>query len=98
MLNKITNRILLGFSAPLAFLLLLGASIYASTENLIQLQRNSEETTREIQILHIFAYDLARLISSTRGSVLAPKDQAFRDAYISAREAMLKHEKKLSIF
>ena len=95
MLNKITNRILLGFSIPLLFLLLLTVVIYSNANNLIKLQHEAEEASQSLKDTDEVAYDIARILAITRAYVLSPKDPSFRDAYSKAQEALRKDEDDL---
>lgn len=90
MLNKITNRILLGFSIPFLFLLLLGAMLYSTTNQLIRLQEDTQRTAQNLRDTNELAYDITRIIVSIRGYALYPGDQYYRGTYDSGREAMLK--------
>lgn len=96
MLNKITNRLILGFSIPILFLILLGTILYSSTAHLIRLQEDSKQISENIKNTDEFAYDVARIIASIRGYALYPKDQYYRGTYDKAREAMLQNKQDLA--
>jgi len=95
MLNKITNRIILGFSLPILFLIVLGSIIYASTANLIKLQDHTGQIAHDIDDANEFAYDVTTMIASIRGYALYPKDQYYRGTYDKARESMLQNRQDL---
>jgi methyl-accepting chemotaxis protein WspA len=94
-LNKITNRVLLGFSVPLTFLILLGIVIYSSNTRLGELQRDVAKSTETIKSTNALAYDISRIISSMRGYGLYPGDKYYKELYEKAREAMLKDKESL---
>ena len=95
MLNKITNRLILGFSLPILFLIVLGTIIYSSTANLIKLQDDSRQVAQNIKDTNEFAYDVSRVIASIRGYALYPKDQYYRGTYDKARESMIQNRQDL---
>lgn len=94
-LNKITNRILLGFSVPITFLILLGIVIYSSNNRLSELQRDIGESIENINSTNALAYNISRITASVRGYTLYPREQYYREAYEMAREAMLKDKQSL---
>lgn len=96
MLNKITNRLILGFSIPILFLIILGTILYSSTAHLIKVQEDSQRTSENIKDMDEYAYAVSRIIASIRGYALYPKDQYYRDAYESAREDLLQNKQDLA--
>jgi methyl-accepting chemotaxis protein WspA len=97
MLNKITNRLILGFSIPILFLIILGTILYSSTAYLVKVQEHSKQTADNIRNTNEFAYDVSRIIGSIRGYALYPKDQYYRGTYDKAREAMLQDKQDLVV-
>lgn len=95
MFNKITNRLILGFSLPLVFLILLGSFLIASDVNLIRLQEESKETSETIKNTNEISYDIARIVACTRGYVLWTKDQYYRGVCDASRKAMLVNRDEL---
>jgi len=95
MLNKITNRLILGFSLPLVFLILLGAFLIASDTNLIRLQEENKETSETLKNTNELAYDISRIVACTRGYVLWTKDQYYRGICDASRKAMLVNRDEL---
>ncbi|MEG4807272.1 methyl-accepting chemotaxis protein [Microcoleus sp. F8-D3] len=96
MLNKIINRLILGFSIPIVFLILFGAIIYSSTAHLIKLQGDSKQIVENIRDMDEYVYDVTRIIASIRGYALYPKDQYYRGTYDQARESMLQNKQDLA--
>jgi methyl-accepting chemotaxis protein WspA len=95
-LNKIINRLILGFSIPILFLIVLGAILYSSTAHLIKLQEHSKQIAENIRDTDEFAYDVSRIIASIRGYALYPKDQYYRGTYDKAKESMLQNKQDLA--
>jgi methyl-accepting chemotaxis protein WspA len=96
MLNSITNRIILGFSIPVLFLIVLGSAFLAGIDQLVKLQLHTKEVSEEITQVDEYVYDVTRIIASIQGYALYPRDQYFRSSYTSARESMLKHKQELT--
>ena len=95
MLNKITNRLILGFSLPLVFLILLGAFLIASAVNLVKLQTETKDASESLKNTDELAYDISRMVGSSRGYALYPKDQYYRETYDAARQSMLVNREEL---
>ncbi|ACC79035.1 methyl-accepting chemotaxis protein [Nostoc punctiforme] len=95
-MNKIINRLILGFSIPILFLIVLGAILYSSTAHLIKLQEHSKQIAENIRDTDEFAYDVSRIIASIRGYALYPKDQYYRGTYDKAKESMLQNKQDLA--
>lgn len=96
MFNNITGRLLLGFSIPILFLLVLGSMLFSGTEKLVKLQSNSKEIGDQISNADAYAYDVSRIIASIRGYALYPKDPYYRGTYDKARESMLLNKQELT--
>lgn len=96
MLNKITNRLILGFSIPILFLIILGAILYSSTAHLVKVKADSLQTSQNIKDIDEYAYAVSRVIGSIRGYALYPKDQYYRGTYESARKEMNQNKQDLS--
>lgn len=77
MLNKITNRLILGFSIPILFLIVLGAILYSSTAHLIKVQEDSRRLSNVYEDTNEFAYNIAKIIGTTRGYALYPKMEIY---------------------
>lgn len=95
MLNSITSRIILGFSVPILFLIVLGSMLFSGIDKLVKLQTDSKEVAENISNVDAYAYDVTRIIASTRGYALYPKDQSYRGTYTKAQEDMLFHKQEL---
>ncbi len=96
MLNKIINRLILGFSLPIIFLIVLGIILYSSTAHLIKVQEDSRRLSDAYENTNEFAYHVAKIIGTTRGYALYPKDQSYRKTYDEARKAMLQKKQNLA--
>lgn len=96
MLNKITNRLILGFSVPILFLIILGAVLYSSTAHLIKVQEDSQQTSENIKDMDEYAYAVSRIIGNIRGYALYPRDQFYRNSYESARRDLLQNKQDLA--
>ena len=95
MLNSITSRIILGFSVPILFLIVLGSMLFSGIDHLVKLQTNSKQVAENINNVNAYAYDITRIIGSIRGYALYPKDQYYRGTYTKAQEDMLFHKQEL---
>ena len=95
MLNKITNRLILGFSIPILFLIVLGSILHVSIDHLVRQQEDTKRFSDNIKDVNEHAYDVARMLGSVRGYALYPKDKSYRDSYDQAREAMLQNKRDL---
>ncbi len=96
MLNKLTNRLILGFSTPIVFLIVLGSINYSGNTHLLKVQEDSKELTENIKNVNELVYDISRIIGSIRGYALYPKDQYYRGTYDKAREAMMENKQELA--
>lgn len=96
MFNRITPRIVLGFSVPILFLIVLGSVLFSGITGLVKLQEESNQTANSIRNTDEYAYAVARIIASIRGYGLYPKDQYYRGTYDKAREEMLQHKQNLT--
>jgi len=96
MLNKITHRLILAFSIPLLFLLVLAAILYSSSQHVFKLQEDSKQISQNIRDTNELTYDIARIIASIRGYALYPRDKYYRGTYDTAREAMLQNKQDLA--
>ncbi|CAD0228814.1 MULTISPECIES: methyl-accepting chemotaxis protein [Planktothrix] len=96
MFNNITSRLILGFSVPILFLIILGSMLFSGIGNLVQLQLDSKQAGDHISNTDAYAYDVARIIASIRGYALYPKDPYYRGTYEKARESMLANKEELA--
>lgn len=95
MLNKITNRLILGFSIPILFLIVLGSILNNSIHDLVKRQEATKNLSDNIKDVDEHGYDVARMIAALRGYTVSPQDKAFRDSYNKSREAMLQNKQDL---
>lgn len=96
MLNNITSRIILGFSVPILFLIVLGSMLFSGIDQLVKLQTSSKEVADNMSDVDAYAYDVSRIIGSIRGYALYPKDQYYRGTYTKAQEEMLVQKQELA--
>jgi len=96
MLNNITTRIILGFSVPILFLIVLGSTLFSGIDQLVKLQTNSKEVAENINNVDAYTYDVTRIIGSIRGYALYPQDQYYRGTYTKAQEEMLVQKQELA--
>lgn len=85
--DKITNRILLGYSIPLLALLGLSVIVYDSSTRTFQLQQESDRIEQQIRQVNGVVDGLNRMIGHTRAYVIFPGDQLAIDAYSEARQS-----------
>ncbi|HEY9852895.1 MAG TPA: methyl-accepting chemotaxis protein, partial [Leptolyngbyaceae cyanobacterium] len=95
MLNKISNRILLGFSVPIIFLIILGTSIAAIDKKVIELEKDMNQTSIQIKNTNELTYALARILGIIRAYVLDPGDTLYIRDYNYTREIMLNSKRSL---
>ena len=89
MWNRITNRILLGYSIPLLFLLVLSAVVYSSTTNAFKLQQEADRTERNIRSTDAMTAAINRMIGGTRGYLLFPNDRSHVNVYNEGHNAFV---------
>lgn len=95
MWNRITNRILLGYSIPLLFLLALSAVVYSSITNAFKLQEDANRTEQNIRDTDGIVDGINRMLGSTRGYLIFPNDQYYVSTYNSGRDAYVKSANNL---
>ena len=83
--DKITNRILLGYSIPLLALLGLSAIVYDSTTRTFQLQQESSRIERQIRTVNGMVDGLNQMIGITRAYLIFPRDPNAVPAYNNAQ-------------
>lgn len=96
MWNRITNRILLGYSIPLLFLLVLSAFVYSSSRNAFKLQEEADRTERNIRATDAMMGGINRMIGSSRGYLISPNDQSYVSTYNEGRDAFVENGKNLA--
>lgn len=87
--DKITNRILLGYSIPLLALLGLSAIVYHSTTRTFQLQQESDRLEQQIRNVNAIVDGLNRMIGHARAYVIFPGNETATSAYNEARQAFI---------
>ena len=95
MLNNISTRIIVGFSLPIVFLVVLGSMLFSSVDRLVKLQIDSKEVAENVRQVNAYAYDVTRMIASIRGYALYPKDAYYRGTYDAGKADMLRQKQDL---
>lgn len=75
MLNKITNRILLGYSIPVIFLVILSIFVYRSSTRTFELQAQAQEAERNIRNTDALVDGVNRMVAAGRGYYIFPGEQ-----------------------
>lgn len=96
MWNRITNRILLGYSIPLLFLLALSVVGYSSTTKAFKLQEDAARTERNIRNTDAMVDGINRMLGSTRGYLIFPNDQSYVSTYNDGRDVFVESAKNLA--
>ncbi|MFB2921461.1 MULTISPECIES: methyl-accepting chemotaxis protein [Aerosakkonema] len=81
MLNKISNRILLGYSTPLIFMIGVGFIVYLTTQRFAETQRAIQQEYRRIRLEEELTYGVARMARNVRGYAVFFDDSETRDSY-----------------
>ncbi|MBD1822076.1 methyl-accepting chemotaxis protein [Cyanobacteria bacterium FACHB-DQ100] len=76
MLNKITNRILLGYSIPLIFLIILSAIVYRTSTRTFQLQAQAQRAEQNIRNTDALVDGINRMVAAARGYYIFPEQRA----------------------
>ncbi|MBP0002072.1 MAG: methyl-accepting chemotaxis protein [Cyanobacteria bacterium SID2] len=84
MFKKITNRILFGYSIPLAFLLILGSLVFVSTRKALHLESEISNSEKILKTVDNLAYSTSLVLSSVRGYVLFPNNLEYKEQYEAA--------------
>src|SRR5579883_352440 len=95
MWNKITNRILFGYSIPILFLLILGLVTYLTTIKTFKLQDDARQVENQIQNVNEMSNGITQMIASIRGYLIFPRDQYYAGTYNSGRELAVQKAKAL---
>lgn len=97
MWNKISNRILFGYSIPILLMILFGliGVIQSSTMGVSKLEAESKNTSEDIKSTYEMVYAMSRMIASIRGYVVFPRDNYYRGTYTKAYEDLIKTQKDL---
>jgi methyl-accepting chemotaxis protein WspA len=86
MLNKIGNRILIGYSVPLILLILQGLVVSAKSQEIFNLETENYQLQNIAREAGEVSYNISRLIRTLRGVALFPKDKRYREDYNTAYE------------
>lgn len=97
MWNKISNRILLGYSIPILLMVIFGliGAIHSSTMGASKLEAESKNTLDDMKSANEMTYAIARMIAGGRGYVIFPKDNSYRASYNQAYDDAIKAQKDL---
>lgn len=96
MWNRITNRILLGYSIPLLFLLVLSVVVYSSTTKAFKLQEEADRIEQNIRSTDAMAAAINRMLGGTRGYLISPNDQSHVSVYNEGHNAFIESAKNLT--
>ncbi len=96
MWNRITNRILLGYSIPLLFLLALSAVVYSSTSNAFKLQEEADRTEQNIRATDAMAAGINRMLGGTRAYLIFPNEQSHVSVYNEGHDAFVESARRLT--
>jgi methyl-accepting chemotaxis protein WspA len=95
MWNKITNRILLGYSIPLLFLMILSAIVYSSTTRTFQLQHQAQEAEENIRNTDALVDGINRMVAGGRGYYIFPDQQNYLKVYTDGRKQAIEKSQQL---
>lgn len=95
MWNRITNRILLGYSIPLLFLIALSAVVYSFTNNTFRLQEEAKQTEKNIRSANAMVDGISSMIGGIRGYQIFPGDQYFVQTYTEGYERFVENARNL---
>lgn len=95
MWNKITNRILFGYSIPLLFLMILSSIFYASTVRTFKLQDQAREAERDIRNTDAFVDGINRMIAGGRGYYIFSSQPNYLNVYSQGRRQAIEKAKEL---
>jgi methyl-accepting chemotaxis protein WspA len=87
MLNKIANRILIGYSIPVILFIVQGVVISVTSQEIANLEIENQRLENVANYAEVVSYNIARMIRALRGVVLFPKDTRYREDYNAAYEA-----------
>jgi len=95
MLNKIAYRFLIGYSVPLAFLIVQGLTTAFMSQKVFDLQNVISHLQATRQEFEQTSYDISRMLRSARGYALLPKDQSFKTIFNATYESFNQHAQAL---
>lgn len=95
MLNKITNRILLGYSVPLLFLIVLSAVIYRSTMRTFELQAQAQRAEQDIRDTIGLVDGVNRMVGAARGYYIFSNNQSGIQTYNEGRRVATEKAQQL---
>jgi methyl-accepting chemotaxis protein WspA len=98
MLNKITHRLILGFSIPIITLIFLGGFIFSNTRRVEKLQQDVKSGYENQETAIKVAYATSRIIGSMRGYTLYPGDKTYRDSFEMAVKLFNEQKAKMGDF
>ncbi|MBO3458705.1 methyl-accepting chemotaxis protein [Aetokthonos hydrillicola Thurmond2011] len=95
MLNKIGNRFLVGYSVPLAFLIIQGLVIISTVNQVTNLDNQVLKLQATNTQLEQLSYDISKMLRIVLGYAVLPKDQTFKRSFDSAYESFNKNAQQL---
>ncbi|MBR8840782.1 MAG: methyl-accepting chemotaxis protein, partial [Stigonema ocellatum SAG 48.90 = DSM 106950] len=95
MLNKIANRFLIGYSIPLAFLIVQGLTTAFMSQKVFDSQNVISRLQATRQEFEQTSYEISRMLRSARGYALFPKDQSFKTIFNAGYESFNQHAQAL---
>ena len=95
MWNKITNRILFGYSIPLLFLIILSTIFYASTLRTFKLQDQARETEKDIRNTDALVDGMNRMVAGGRGYYIYPGQPNYLEVYNDAQRQAIEKARQL---
>lgn len=81
MLNKITHRLILGFSVPVVTLIFLSAFIFTNTRGVEQRENAVKNAYKNQGTAVEIAYSTARIVGGMRGYIIYPGSKSYRDTF-----------------
>lgn len=81
MLNKLTNRILIGYCIPILFLSGVGLTVYLTTLKISKLQDELQTEYKMLRAEEALTYGVSRMVRNVRGYLVFPGDRSYIQSY-----------------
>ncbi len=81
MLNKLTNRILIGYCIPILFLRGVGLTVYLTTLKISELQDELQTEYKMLRAEEELTYGVSRMVRNVRGYLVFPGDRSYIESY-----------------
>ena len=95
MWNKITNRILFGYSIPLLFLIILSGIFYSSTTRTFELQDRAREAEKDIRNTDALVDGVNQMVAGGRGYYIFSSQPNYLKVYNNGRKQAIEKAKEL---